>query len=122
MDPPNVMTAFVAATTPVVLRIMPLLSSPAPIGYIYDPTPARDGDGGLLAAASAFFAHQGHQVFLDPCPDLAAYRRVGGFTEPIIDVDRLPDHVLSTRQYYRDSFDFLRGWGGPANPATTSGN
>jgi hypothetical protein len=89
MDPPNVTTASVAAPTPVVLRIMPLLGSPAPIGYIYDPTPARDGDGGLLAAASAFFAHQGHQVFLDPCPDLAAYRRVGGFTEPIIDVDRL---------------------------------
>ena len=95
MDPPNVTTAFVAATTPVVLRIMPLLGSPAPIGYIYDPTPARDGDGGLLAAASAFFAHQGHQVFLDPCPDLAAYRQAGGFMEPIVDVDRLPDHVLS---------------------------
>ena len=74
MDPPNVTTASVAATTPVVLRIMPLLGSQAPIGYIYDPTPARDGDGGLLAAASAFFSHQGHQVFLDPCPDLAAYR------------------------------------------------
>ena len=95
MDPPHVTTAPVAATTPVVLRIMPLLGSPAPIGYIYDPTPARDGDGGLLVAASAFFSHQGHQVFLDPCPDLAAYRRAGGVTEPIIDVDRLPDHVLS---------------------------
>ena len=46
MDHPNVTTAFVAVTTPVVLRIMPLLGSPAPIGYIYDPTPARDGDGG----------------------------------------------------------------------------
>ena len=74
---------------------MPLLGSQAPIGYIYDPTPARDGDGGLLAAASAFFAHQRHQVFLDPCPDLAAYRRAGGFTKPIINVDRLPDHVLT---------------------------
>ena len=95
MDPPHVTTASVAATTPVVLRIMPLLGSSAPIGYIYDPTPARDGDGGLLAAASAFFSHQGHQVFLDPCPDLAVYRRAGGVTEPIIDVDRLPDHVLS---------------------------
>jgi hypothetical protein len=122
MDPPNVTTAFIAVTTPVVLRIMPLLGSPAPIGYIYDPTPARDGDGGLLAAASAFFAHQGHQVFLDPCPDLAAYRRAGGFTEPIIDEYRLYDHVLSTRQYFQDSFNFLRGWGGPANPTTTSGN
>ncbi len=95
MDPPHVTTALVAATTPVVLRIKPLLGSQAPIGYIYDPTPARDGNGGLLAAASAFFAHQGHQDFLDPCPDLAAYRRAGGFAEPIIDVDRLPDHVLS---------------------------
>ena len=95
MDPPHVTTAPVAATTPVVLRIMPLLGSQAPIGYIYDPTPARDGDGGLLAAASAFFAHQGHQVFLDPCPDLATYRRAGGIAEPIIDVDRLPDHVLT---------------------------
>ena len=93
MDPPNVTMAFVAATTPVVLRIMPLLGSPAPIGYIYDPTPARDGDGGLLAAASASFAHQGHQVFLDPCPDLTAYHRAGGFTEPIIYVDGLLDHV-----------------------------
>ena len=96
MDPPHITTAPVAASTPVVLQIMPLLGSQAPIGYIYDPTPARDGDGGLLAAASAFFAHQGHQVFLDPCPDLAAYHRAGGIAEPaIIDVDRLPDHVLS---------------------------
>jgi len=74
---------------------MPLLGSLAPIGYIYDPTPARDGDGGLLAAASAFFAHQGHQFFLDPCPDLVAYRWAEGFAEPIIDVDRLPGYVLS---------------------------
>ena len=95
MDPPHITTAYVAATTPVVLWIMPLLGSPAPIGYIYDLTPTRDGNGGLLAAASTFFAHQGHQVFLDPCPDLVAYCRAGGFSEPIIDVDRLPDHVLS---------------------------
>jgi hypothetical protein len=80
---------------PVVLRIMPLIGSQAPIGYIYDLTPTRDGDGGLLEAASAFFAHQGHQVFLDPCPDLAAYCRAGGFTEPIVQVDWLPDHVLT---------------------------
>jgi hypothetical protein len=40
MDPPNVMTVFVAATTPVVLLIMPLIGSLAPIGYIYGPTPA----------------------------------------------------------------------------------
>ena len=41
MDPPHVMTAPVAVTTLVVLWIMPLLGSQAPIGYIYDPTPAR---------------------------------------------------------------------------------
>jgi hypothetical protein len=80
---------------PVVLRIMPLIGSQAPIGYIYNPTPARDGDGGLLEAASDFFAHQGHQVFLDPCLDLAAYRRAGEFTEPIVKADRLPNHVLT---------------------------
>jgi hypothetical protein len=80
---------------PVVLRIMPLISSQAPIGFIYDPTPAHNGDGGLLEAASAFFAYQGHQVFLDPCPDLAAYPQAGGFTEPIIKVDWLPDNILT---------------------------
>jgi hypothetical protein len=41
MDPPHVTTEFVTATIPVVLRIMPLLGSPAPIGYIYDPTPVE---------------------------------------------------------------------------------
>jgi hypothetical protein len=88
------MLANNAPHQPVVLRIMPLIGSQAPIGY-YNPTPARDGDGGLLEAASAFFAHQGHQVFLDSCPDLAAYRQAGGFTEPIVKVDRLPNHVLT---------------------------
>ncbi len=58
--------------SPVVLRVLPLRGSPAPVGYIYDATP--DADGGLLAAALAFFSHRGHQVFYDPCPDLAAYR------------------------------------------------
>ena len=37
----------------VVLRVLPLRGSPAPIGCIYDATP--DADGGLLAAALAFF-------------------------------------------------------------------
>jgi hypothetical protein len=87
--------AFNAATTPVVLRIMPLPGSLAPIGYIYDPNPTCDGDGGLLVAASAFFTHQGHQVFHDPCPDLTAYRKDWRVTATIINVDRLPDHVLS---------------------------
>jgi hypothetical protein len=40
-----------SAPTPVVLRIMPKVGSSAPIGYIYDPDPSRDGgEGGLLAA------------------------------------------------------------------------
>ena len=86
----------VSASTPVVLRIMPKAGSSAPIGYIYDPDPSRDGgEGGLLAAAAAFFTHQGHDVVWDSCPDLAAYRRAGGITSTIVDVDHLPDHILS---------------------------
>ncbi len=95
MDFFNNAPAFNAATTPVVLRIMPLPGSLAPIGYIYDPDPTRDGDGGLLAATSTFFTHQGHQVFHDPCPDLAAYRKGRRVTVTIINVDWLPDHILS---------------------------
>ena len=77
-----------------VLRVLPLRSSPAPIGYIYDATP--DADGGLLAAALAFFSYQGHQVFHDPCPDLAAYRWSRGVVSSVVPVDRLPDHILSS--------------------------
>ncbi len=95
MDLSNNAPAFTATSTPVVLRILPLPGSLTPIGYIYDPDPARDGDGGLLAPASAFFTHQGHQVFHDPCPDLAAYRKDRRVTATIIDVDPLPDHILS---------------------------
>ncbi len=83
--------------SPVVLRIMPKpkVGSSAPIGYIYDPDPSRDGgDGGLLAASAAFFTHQGHEVFRDPCPDLAN-PVAGRITAPIVDVDPLPDHILS---------------------------
>ncbi len=36
----------VSVPTPVVLRIMPKVGSSAPIGYIYDPDPSRDGGGG----------------------------------------------------------------------------
>jgi hypothetical protein len=72
---------------------MPLLGSPAPVGYIYDATPSPDGR--LLAAASAFFTHHSHQVFLDPCLDLVTYHRAGGITATIMYVDWLPDHVLS---------------------------
>ncbi len=86
-----------AASTPVVLRVMPKVGSLAPIGYVYNPNPLRDGgEGGLLAASAAFFTHQGHEVFRDPCPDLAAYRRAGRITSTIVDVDRLPDHILAT--------------------------
>ena len=80
--------------SPVVLRVLPLRGSPAPIGYIYDATP--DADEGLLAAASAFFSHQGHQVFHDPCPNLADYRRSQGVVLSVVPVDRLLDHILSS--------------------------
>jgi hypothetical protein len=80
------------ALPPVVLCVMPLRGSPAPIGYIYNATP--DPDGGLLAAASAFFSHQGHQVVHNPCPDLGAYCRTLGVGAIIIPVDNLPDHIL----------------------------
>jgi hypothetical protein len=85
-----------SASTPVVLRILPKAGSSAPIGYIYDPDPSRNGgEGGLLDASAAFFAHQGHEVFRGLCPDLTAYRRAGRITSTIIDVDRLPDHILT---------------------------
>jgi hypothetical protein len=93
MDPPDDDAVLIAATIPVVLWVMPLLGSPAPADYIYDPTPSPDGR--LLGAASAFFTHHNHQVFLDPCLDLIAYLRAGGIMATIIDVNQLSDHVLS---------------------------
>jgi hypothetical protein len=78
----------------VVLRVLPLRGSPAPVGYIYDAAP--DAEGGLLAAALVFFSHQGHQVFHDPCPDLEAYRWTRGVVSSIVPVDRLLDHILSS--------------------------
>ena len=49
------------------------------------------------AAASAFFSHQGHQVYHDPCPDLAEYCRASGVpVESVVPVDHLPDHLLSS--------------------------
>ena len=81
---------------PVVLRVLPLRGSPAPVGFIYDETP-DPVDGGLLAAASAFFSHQGHQVYHDPCPDLAEYCCVLGVPMAlVVPVDRLPDYLLSS--------------------------
>ncbi len=93
-----------AAPTPVALRIMPKAGFSAPIGYVYDPDPSRDGgEGGLLAASAAFFTHQGYEVFWDPCPDLAAYCRAGRITSTIVEVDRLPDHILAASLDLLDS-------------------
>ena len=39
----------------------------------------------------------------------------------ITGMDSCRSRCLS-RQYFRDCFDILRGWGGAANPTTTSGN
>ncbi len=49
-----------------------------------------------MAAALAFFSHHGHQVFHDPCPDLAAYHQTRGVVSSIIPVNCLPDHILSS--------------------------
>ena len=79
-----------------VLRVLPLRGSSAPVGFIYDATPDPIY-GGLLAAASAFFTHQGHQVFHDPCPDFVAYcRSMGLQPSTVVPVDRLPDYLLSS--------------------------
>jgi hypothetical protein len=79
---------------PVVLRVLPLWGSSAPVGFIYNASP-DPVDGGLVAAASAFFSRQGHQVFHDPCPDLAAYCLASGVpSSSIVPFDRLPDYLL----------------------------
>jgi hypothetical protein len=91
-SPPLVAGAGAANLPPVVLQVLPLRGSPAPIGYIYDATP--DADGCLLAAALAFFSHHGHQVFHNPCPDLDKYLWAMSVSSPIIPVNRLPDHIL----------------------------
>ena len=79
-----------------ILRVLPLRGSSAPVGFIYDATP-DPVDGGLLAAASAFFSHQGHQVFHDQCPDLDEYCRASGVSlASVVPVDRLPDYLLSS--------------------------
>jgi hypothetical protein len=92
--PPLAAGAGAATLPPVVLQVLPLRGSPAPVGYIYDTTP--DTDRGLLAAALAFFSHHGHQVFHDPCPDLDEYLWAMSVSSPIISVNRLPDHILSS--------------------------
>jgi hypothetical protein len=90
--PPLVAGAGAATLPPVVLQVLPLRGSPAPVGYIYNATP--DADRGLLAAALVFFSHQGHQVFHDPCQDLDEYLWAMSVLLPIIPVDCLPDHIL----------------------------
>jgi hypothetical protein len=92
--PPLAAGAGAATPPPVVLQVLPLRGSPPPIGYIYNATP--DADGGLLATASAFFSHHGHQVFHDPCPDLDEYRWAMSVSLLIIPVNRLLDHILSS--------------------------
>ena len=80
--------------SPVVLQNLPLRGSPAPVRFIYDAAP--DAEGGLLAAALAFFSHQGHQVFHDPCLELEAYCWTRGVVLSIVPVNRLLDHILSS--------------------------
>ena len=79
---------------PIVLRVLSLRGSSTPIGFIYNAFP-DPVDGGLVVAASAFFSHQGHQVFHDPCPDLEAYcRSIGVPPSMVVYIDRLPDYLL----------------------------
>jgi hypothetical protein len=78
---------------PMVLWVLPLRGSSAPVGYIYDATP--DPEGGLLAAALVFFSHQGHQVFHNPCPNLAEYCwAMGMLLSAVVSADRFPNHLL----------------------------
>jgi hypothetical protein len=79
--------------SPMVLWVLPLWGSSTPVGFIYDATP--DPDRGLLATALAFFSHQGHQVFHDPCPDLAEYcRAMGVLASAVVSINHLPNHLL----------------------------
>ena len=108
----NRLSSTFSAPTSVVLRILPKAGSSAPVGYIYDPDPAQDGgEGRLLAASAAFFTHQGHEVFRDPCPDLTAYRRAGRITSTIVDVNRLPHHILAADLNLLISLPPSSAWG-----------
>jgi hypothetical protein len=74
--------------------MLPLRGSSAPVGYIYDASLTLKGC--LLAAVLAFFSHQGHQVFHNPCPNLTEYRRAMGVSLlAVVSVDHLPNHPLS---------------------------
>jgi hypothetical protein len=80
--------------SPMVFQVLPLWGSSTPVGFIYDATP--DPDGGLMAAELAYFSHQDHQVFHDPCPNLAEYCWAMGVSAlAVVSVDRLPNHLLS---------------------------
>ena len=71
--------------SPVVLRIVPKVGSSAPIRYIYSPDPSCDGgDGGLLAASAAFFAHPLPQPrgLLSGWENHGAHRRCGSSSGP----------------------------------------
>ncbi len=92
--PPLVAGAGAATLPPVVLQVLSLRGSPTPIGYIYDATP--NADGGLLDVTSMFFSHHGRQVFHEPCPDLDKYLWAMSVSLPIIPVNCLPDHILSS--------------------------
>ena len=50
-----------------------------------------------LLATGGMVVYSLHQQpsSLTPCPNLAAYCRAGRITAPIVDVDRLPDHIHS---------------------------
>ena len=91
---PSVGVSF--SLPPVVLRVLSLQGSSAPVGFIYDAT-FDPMDGGLLAAALAFFTHQGHQVFHNPCPDFLTYCCLMGLQPlAVVPVDCLPDYLLSS--------------------------
>jgi hypothetical protein len=93
---------------PVILWVLPLQRSSAPVGFIYDAS-LVPVDGGLVAAESAFFSHQGHQVFHDPCPDLEAYcRSMGVPPSTVVNIDRLPDYLLNS------GLEILAVWAAPS--------
>jgi hypothetical protein len=85
----------VPAISLVLLTVLPLWGYSAPFGYIYNASP--DPAGGLLAAALAFFSHQGHQVIHNLCLDLNVYRSALGRGAIIIPIDNLANHILMSR-------------------------
>jgi hypothetical protein len=88
--------------------MLPLQRLSAPAGFIYDASP-DPVDGGLVAMASAFFSHQGHQVFHDPCPDLEAYCRSMGVPPlTVVNIDCLSDYLLNS------GLEILAGWAAPS--------